>query len=239
MIYLHLHVADADFKEEEHPREESGQWTEGGGGGTKSDKIDTSYATSEESRQSLSDQITKKYELAPVKIHYDDLSGDYGMARGSGPNGITLNTAHFTPEGLKKYGKEWRGTSVGSDPDDTDKTAAAIIAHEIGHAAMSQVLQKGVKTGGPRSKAGKASSAWQHKVFDLVQDYYDRQNGKDVWPVSVYGQEDMYEFAAEAFAAMHLGGSADGGSEENREQALAHAKEFWNKMFGLLREGDA
>ena len=179
----------------------------------------------------MSDEITQKYGLNPVEIRMNDLGGDFAIGTSGGPGAVNLNTQFFTPERVAKYGKEWDGMTVGASRDDPQKTAESIIAHEIGHSAVGQILGQG-PVGTKRSKAVKEWMArWQH-IQDVIQKHYDAQHTEGGSAISAYGQEDTSEFAAEAFAALRLGPTTHGWPE-NEAKAMANAKSLWDELFAI------
>jgi hypothetical protein len=231
--HLRRRVTDAEFDPTEHKRggnpENTGQFSSSGGGSASTSK--PSEAAPYAKHQEYADTIIKKFGLSPIKIITDDLTG-HAMARSGGPNNVVVDTNNFTPENIAKYGKEWHGISVGADPDDPEKTAQSLIAHEIGHSAVHQIVGQ-PPVGSNRTKAYREWKEHFAKVHDTIQRYYDKANGGGVTPISVYAQEDPSEFAAEAFAAMHLGPPDFGHMKEWMEPAQRHAEALWDELFKL------
>jgi len=243
-----IRLRDADWEESEHPRNRSGEFTKGAGASSGASKPEPEASTpasaperpapkrdviaNHQHRQALVDEIAQQYGLDPVEVRMNDLGTDHALGTAGGRTHINLNEKFFTPENLAKWAKEWHGMTVGADKDDPQATAEAVILHELGHVMMHQIEGQSPQ-GTSRSKAVQAHTKHWRAVQDLAEEYHAKQNGGNVWPVSVYGQENPSEFAAEAFAAAHLGQVAKSGTEAQRQQALDHAKEFWQKLRAL------
>ncbi len=234
MIYVHFH--DADWKEDEHPREKSGEFTSGSGStggkaeGETEEKKD--YIGSQAHMQELTDSIVKQYGLHPIKVEMNDLGGDFAIGTAGGHTHINLNKKFFTPENMAKFAKEWEGMNVGSVADDPQKTAAGIILHEIGHVVMHQVQGQPPEGTRRNKKVREYYDRWQ-KVEDLAFKHYDRQHNGEYAAVSPYGQDDSHEFAAEAFVAQHLGATSKGAHPDFAEKGLANSKMFWDEMLAM------
>lgn len=230
-----LRLRDADWKEDEHKRDEGGKFSTTGGGGA-AEKRD--YIGNHEHRQALADEVAKQYGLHPIRVEMNDLGGDYALGTAGGRTHVNLNSAFFTPEKLAKYAKEWDGALVGAHADDPQATARAVILHEIGHVAMRQIQGQSPQ-GTRRNKAVREYDERWQAIEDLADEYHKKQD--EHWPVSVYAQEAANEFAAEAFAAQHLDEMTGAGPEDKRAWALNHAKEFWEKLraFGVPPKGTA
>ena len=233
MIHVHLH--DADWKEDEHPREKGGEFTSGGGStGGKAEGSETEekkdYIGTQAHMQELADSVMKQYGLHPVRVEMNDLGADHAIGVSGGRTHINLNSKFFTPENMAKYAKEWDGLTVGADKDDPQKTAAGIILHEFGHVAMRQIQGESPEGTRRNKKVKEYDARWQ-EIEDLAREHWDRQhNGKGQGsPVSAYGQDNPAEFAAEAFVAQHLGTGA-GWTAENRASGLPNAKAFWEAL---------
>ena len=232
---IHVHFHDADWKEDEHPREDGGQFTSGGGstGGSKAEgetEEKKDYIGTQAHMQELADSVMKQYGLHPVRVEMNDLGADHAIGVSGGRTHINLNSKFFTPENMAKYAKEWDGLTVGADKDDPQKTAAGIILHELGHVAMRQIQGESPEGTRRNKKVKEYDARWQ-EIEDLAREHWDRQhNGKGQGsPVSAYGQDNPAEFAAEAFVAQHLGTGA-GWTAENRASGLPNAKAFWEAL---------
>ena len=172
MIHVHLH--DADWKEDEHPREDSGQFTSGGGStggkaeGETEEKKD--YIGTQAHMQELADSVMKQYGLHPVRVEMNDLGADHAIGVSGGRTHINLNSKFFTPENMAKYAKEWDGLTVGADKDDPQKTAAGIILHELGHVAMRQIQGESPEGTRRDQKVKEYDARWQ-EIEDLAREH--------------------------------------------------------------------
>ena len=178
---------DADFVEAEHPREpESGKFTEGGGGeaagGTEA-PIHTM-----EGAQALIDRLSAQYPMAAkdgrVEVRPDDIGGDHAIGQHRGGH-VYLTPKYWNKEFLDKHNKEFEGIV-------NDASTEGIVTHEFGHLLHHKIDQL-------VDPVTVANIIYKH----LGHDGGNLEIGND--QTSPYGQENVFEFVAEAFTAFHNG----------------------------------
>lgn len=234
MIHLHVHdgrgtrhwrrARDAEWHEEQHKRDEGGQFTSSGGseeksGGSeeKSKRVDFHDP---KARQEWINGITDQYGLPHQELSFDpDLSADDILAHASG-SGIALNPDFFGhPEKFAEHQKKWQGMTADPSPEGT-------LLHELGHKMYQNILP-------PKGLSNRASSKWAREKEAILQKYFDPEGA---YP-SLYAQEHSHEWAAEAFLAAHNGktgwqsGYMTPWHTEQHEQAVKQAKALWQELY--------
>lgn len=236
---FHLHVHDArgavrhslrlrtrdEWKEEEHKRDDSGQFTSGGqttktghGQMAKTDLHDP------EARQDWINRITEQYGLPKQDLKFDpELSEADILAHASG-SGISLNPDYFSnPENFTALEKKWQGMTVDPSPE-------GVLLHELGHKMYQNILP-------PAGLSNRASRKWLTEKEAILQRHFDASV-----PPSPYAQEHPHEWAAEAFSTAHGGKTSFNGfgykegqwpefATENHQKAIEQAKALWQELY--------
>lgn len=225
---------DAEFKESDHTRDDSGKFGSGGGGASKSGE---EHAVSSEGSQfsskdepnvfpedkikSVLEDLSRKYPpLGDIKIRTHEGGDALAMNGGKGLDGrhsVSFDTALWSdPKFLAKNAKEWDGLVVDSSPEGT-------ITHEIGH-VLYQIIEAriGLKAAG--------------KIVEDAFGVSDWRGGASIGAeaASPYGQEDLREATAEAFVSHHLNRASHPGPLADVAIKTSHA--LWDKLLAAYAE---
>jgi len=141
-----------------------------------------------------------------------EIMGDWQLASKSA-TALYLNPAVWKDKSkLDKYTKEWHEAMV-------DPTIQGTIVHEVGHILDGQVLRK------------LGSKKYNALIVKEIRDVSSIWN--DEAP-SAYGQENVAEFLAEAFAAHYLGKHALERPNDLTVRSLKVCNAIWDQFDKLL-----
>jgi hypothetical protein len=223
----------AAFVESEHPREpDTGKFTEAGGGESGGE---VAAAGGEAPVHTLSgaqafiDKLSEQYPIAKrggrfgtegphrVEVRHDDIQSD---ALGSHRGGhVYLSPAMWNEEFLTKHAKEWEGLVNDSSPE-------GILTHEFGH-MLSHALEEAIDP----------VTVWnivrQHLGVGANENMSIRND-----QTSPYGQDNVFEFVAEAFTAFHNGKLSVGPGHEWADRLTKTQKGVWQELLNYA-EGPA
>jgi hypothetical protein len=194
---------DAEFKEEEHKRDEGGKFTAGGGGGeaatTAEPKAgdfvgDTPQAAAV--RQKVVDDIVDQYGMRPQKLTIDETLRGTGISAHASGDGITLNPEYWSdPEKMAKALADTGGIFV-------DPSPAGTLIHEMGHRLMQHIIAQMP----PGIEVRSARGSWYNKQLNalhtITKRYFDDHNATP----SIYADDESPdEWMAEAFSSVQSG----------------------------------
>lgn len=173
-------------------------------------------ASVEEIVSNTLNRLSKDY---PSIAHIDVRAGDplimenWQLATKS-HNSLILNPHVWLDHGkLKEHAKEWRSLRV-------DSSISGIVIHEVGHILESQVLNK--------LGAKKYNRILESHLRDMSSISNDEAP-------SVYGQEGIFEFLAEAFTAHYLGRVAPDTHPDLGGPALKMCNALWAEFNKVLK----
>lgn len=153
--------------------------------------------------------------IAHVNVAYGDPDWLRGALATKSNTVVYLNEEYWTDlEKFAKVAKDWHEARVTTD-------FAGVIIHEVGHILTSQVLTK----------------LGARKFNALLEKYLGAGNFDSIpnWvSPSAYGQENVSEFTAEAFASFYLGRHAMESPNELNLQAVTACRELWTEFNKVL-----
>lgn len=153
--------------------------------------------------------------IAHVNVEYGDPEWIADALATKSNNILYLNKHYWTNlSEFDKVAKDWHEARVSND-------FAGIIIHEVGHILTGQVSDK----------------LGSRKFNNLLEKYLGKGNlnsiSNEVSP-SAYGQENIFEFTAEAFASFYLGKSALDRENELTLRAVKACREMWEEFNKVL-----
>lgn len=126
---------------------------------------------------------------------------------------LILNPHYWhDPEKIKVHLEQWHGLQV-------EPTLVGVIIHECGHILSNQAQ---------RNKPRKFNQILQLHLRDLSGIWNDESP-------SPYGQENIFEFIAEAFTAHYLGHTSAGQHADLANASMAVCNAIWADMRKLLK----
>lgn len=162
-------------------------------------------------------KLAAKY---PSIAHIEIREGDAEIMDASGSLATKSNDAVYLHPHiwldhgkLKKHAQDWHEAMV-------DPNIEGIITHEVGHILDGQVLRK------------LGSKKYNALIGKHIRDFSGIYNDESP---SAYGQENVYEFLAEAFTAHFMGKHALTLSNDLTKQSLKVCNAIWadfNKVLG-------
>ena len=153
--------------------------------------------------------------IAHVNVEYGDPEWLADALATKSNNVLYLNKHYWTNlSEFDRVAKDWHEARVSND-------FAGIIIHEVGHILTGQVADK----------------LGYRKFNKLLEKYVGEGNLKsisnEVSP-SAYGQENIFEFTAEAFASFYLGKSALDRENALTLKAVSACREMWTEFNKVL-----
>jgi hypothetical protein len=240
---------DAEFKEEQHKRDEEGKFAEqeGGGAGAEPDAWKGDRPTNpvrakgdlyqdHAAREQFVNDLAKQYGVKPVRVFVDDEMLEHFKDRpdqipiaAQSYQGIGLNPDFWNnPEKLKASDAQRAGMFVASD-------AESVLTHEFGHyldKEFTRSMPPGIEV---RSRRSSFYNKWADAKWAIIKKYHD--NWEQASP-SLYADEDPDEYVAEAFAAMHKNHTIDVSDYAPQNikdryvtRGLEASKELWKELY--------
>jgi len=173
----------------------------------------------QQSRQSIEavlNRLSADYpSVAHLNVAYGDPQAMDGALATKSNNTIYLNQKYWASTSeFDKVASDWEELRVSTDVE-------GVIIHEVGHVLSGQVLHK----------------LGARKYNQLLEKYLGEGNLSAIpnWvSPSAYGQENIFEFVAEAFTSFYLGRHAIKQPNELTLRAVAACRAMWLEFNSVL-----
>ena len=153
--------------------------------------------------------------IAHLNVEYGDPAWMENVLATKSNTAIYLNKKYWNDTAeFDKVAKDWHEARVSND-------FAGIIIHDVGHVLAGQV----------QAKLG------SRRFNKLLEKYLGEGNLNSIpnWvSPSAYGQDNIFEFTAEAFASFYLGRHALNHSNDLTLQAVAACRAMWTEFNAVL-----